>query len=335
MLFCNSTENIEINEMSALEKLADEFEWQHFNIQHDQPVYHYTSPDGLLGIIRDKGVTLRFTRYDCVNDLSEGKDVIRCFSLACRASLNAGNISKAFFDAIHDIELGVSAVMSFNIDERLSLDGREISMGKDYVPMRYEAFICCFSLDGDSLPMWNYYAKKGVNQGYNVGFDEGLTERENMMLESGPVHMEMVSVIYNDDEKIGDIIHVVESVYKISSDDPGFKYCRSLITDELKKRMFRFKSPFFFHEKEVRLVLYIPVEFPKDYLPSDGLKIKYTTQNGYLVPYVDIVYKKELLRRITVGPLLEKDISIRTLETIKENYKYGYDIMTSNVPIRF
>ena len=99
--------------------------------------------------------------------------------------------------------------------------------------------------------------------------------------------------------------------------------------------MFRFKSQFFAHEREIRLVLYVPVEVPGNIAVDERLKIKYTSQSGYLIPYVDLVYKKELLGRITVGPLLEKEISIRTLETLKANYNYNFEIVTSNVPIRF
>ena len=320
---------------SPLDKLADEFEWQHFDIPHDEPVYHYTSPDGLLGIIKDKGINLRFTRYDCVNDLSEGRDVLRCYHLACRKAFDADIVSYEFYDAIRDIALDVSAVMSFNIDKHLSLDGREIDFSEEYVPLRCEAYICCFSRDGDSLPMWNYYAKKGVNQGYNVCFGAGLTDRANITLENKSIHMEMVSVIYNEDEKIGDILSIIDAVYRLSDSDPGYQNCRQLIKDELKKRMFRFKSQFFAHEQEIRLVLYVPVEFPEDVTIDKRLKIKYTSQSGYLIPYVDLVYKKELLGRITVGPLLEKEISIRTLETLKANYNYDFEIVTSNVPIRF
>jgi hypothetical protein len=315
--------------------LADEFEWQYFDIQHEQPIYHYTSPDGLLGIVKDKGVNLRFTRYDCVNDLSEGRDVVRCYSLACRELFDEGVIGSNFYDAVHDIELDISAVMSFNINKRLSLSGRESDIGEENMPLRCEAYICCFSRNGDSLPMWNYYSKKGVNQGYNVGFDSGLTERENIILENESINMEMVSVIYNDDEKINDIKRIIEAVYKKYGSEPDCVNCRLLISDELKKRMFRFKSQFFAHEQEIRLVLYVPVEFPEDFSETERLRIKYTSQNGYLIPYVDILYEKELLSRITVGPLLEKDISIRTLETIKTNYSYGYEIITSSVPIRF
>ena len=322
------------HEESALDKLADELEWQRFDIPHEEPVFHYTSPDGLLGIVKDKGINLRFTRYDCVNDLSEGKDVLRCYLLACRNCLDAGTVSRAFYEAIRDIELDISAVMSFNIDRRMSLDS-ELDLSEKYVPLKCEAYICCFAQDGDSLPMWNYYAKKGVNQGYNVGFDAGLTDRENILLENTSIHMEMVSVIYNEDKKIGDIQNVIESVYKYSDGEPDYCNCRRLIKDELKKRMFRFKSQFFAHEREIRLVLYVPIELHVDTESEDRLKIKYTSQKGYLIPYVDLVYKKELLGRITVGPLLEKEISIRTLETLKANYNYDFEIVTSNVPIRF
>ena len=320
---------------NGLETLADELGWQYFDIPHKQPIYHYTSPDGLLGIVKDKGINLRFTRYDCVNDRSEGTDVLRCYALACRELFDSGAIDGSFFDKVRDIELDVSAVLSFNINRRLSLDDRAIETGGEYVPLRCEAYICCFSREGDSLPMWNYYSKKGISQGYNVGFDAGLTERENILLQSDAISMEMVSVIYNDDEKIGDIKRIIEAVYKMSCGETDGSGCRQLITDELKKRMFRFKSQFFAHEQEIRLVLYVPVEFPEACPETDRLRIKYTSQNGYLIPYVDILYKKELLSRITVGPLLEKEISIRTLETIKTNYCYGYEIVTSSVPIRF
>lgn len=301
-----------LDDLGALDIIASEFEWQYYSISHNQPVYHYTSPEGLLGILKDKGINLRFTRYDCVNDLSEGKDVIHCYELACQESLKDGNISLEFYEAI-----------------------KEIDINSRSIPAKTEAYICCFSRDGDSLPMWNYYSKKGINQGYNVGFNFGLTDHSYIAIENELIQIEMVSIIYNDNEKIRDIKNIIDSVHRLSGSDPGYRNCRFIIIDELKKRMFRFKSQFFSHEQELRLVLHVPVELSEDYCEEKRIKIKYTSQNGYLIPYVDVVYKKEILNHITIGPLLEKEISIRTLETIKRNYKYRYDIITSNVPIRF
>ena len=35
-----------------------------------------------------------------------------------------------------------------------------------------QTFVCCFSLEEDSLPMWNYYTKEINNQGFNIEFDD-------------------------------------------------------------------------------------------------------------------------------------------------------------------
>ena len=322
------------NAADNLQKLADTFLCKYFDLTYDGPVYHYTSPDGLLGIVKNKGIVLRFTRYDCVNDLSEGKDVIRCFQIACEELLAANKISRDYYRSVLEIELDVSAVMSFNVDRHLNLAETDGEFCEAYEPQQCEAYICCFSKDDDSLPMWNYYSKKSVYQGYNVGIDADLMTRDNILSNTAAVSMEMVSMIYDEREKISDIGKVVEQVYKILSGDPEDECGKKIIRDELKKRMFRFKSQFFAHEHEIRFVLYVPVTTPEE-AEESRLKIKYTSQNGYLIPFADLVYKKELLRSITVGPLMEKEISIRTLETIKTNYHYNYRIATSEVPIRF
>lgn len=299
-----------------------------------EPIFHYTSPEGLLGIVKDKGLVLRFTRYDCVNDLSEGKDVMRCFDMALAASQDAGVVSPAFCGAVNPIELGISPVMSFNIDNGSLFECGDDAAARSYKPVKCEAYICCFSKDGDSLPMWNYYAKKGVYQGYNIGIIPDLSTQMNIKLGNEAILMEMVSVIYDEPEKVSDIRRVIERAYMASEKGFSADYCRDIIRDELKKRMFRYKSQFFTHEGEIRFILYVPVDAPET-TGLNRLKIRYMSQSGYLIPYVDIIYHKQFLRRITVGPLMEKEISIRTLETLKSNYRYSFDIVTSAVPIRY
>ena len=55
-------------------------------------IYHYTSPEGLLGILGDTGIELHFTRYDCVNDTSEGRDLIDIYLKACKEFLKEKKI---------------------------------------------------------------------------------------------------------------------------------------------------------------------------------------------------------------------------------------------------
>ena len=44
--------------------------------QKSDPIYHYTSPQGLLGILQPDNPVLWFSRYDALNDKTEGGCVI-------------------------------------------------------------------------------------------------------------------------------------------------------------------------------------------------------------------------------------------------------------------
>lgn len=100
-----------------------------------KPIFHYTSIGGLQGILSSK--TLRFTNIKYMNDKDEIIAGLDSMAKACSASE----------------------------EEREKLLSAFISHGT-------QTFICCFSLEEDSLPMWNYYTKEINNQGYNIEFDD-------------------------------------------------------------------------------------------------------------------------------------------------------------------
>ena len=98
-------------------------------------IYHYTSIGGLQGILQSK--TLRFTNIKYMNDKDEITAGLESVAQACKVSEE-------------DREKLLSAFTSHGT----------------------QTFVCCFSLDEDSLPMWNYYTKEINNQGYNIEFDD-------------------------------------------------------------------------------------------------------------------------------------------------------------------
>jgi len=103
-------------------------------------IFHYTSIGGLKGIL--ESATLRFTNINYLNDKDE---------------IKAGMDSLAKTIAATDEE-----------KEKIFSSIRNRGM---------QTFVCCFSLDEDSLPMWNYYTKEINNQGYNIEFnDKSLVE---------------------------------------------------------------------------------------------------------------------------------------------------------------
>lgn len=98
-------------------------------------IFHYTSIGGLQGILSSK--TLRFTNIKYMNDKDEIVAGLDSMAKACNASE----------------------------EERDNLRSAFASYGA-------QTFVCCFSLEDDSLPLWNYYTKEINNQGYNIEFDD-------------------------------------------------------------------------------------------------------------------------------------------------------------------
>ena len=100
-----------------------------------KPIFHYTSIGGLEGILTHK--KLRFTNIKYMNDKDEIVAGLDSIAKSC-------NVSE---------------------DEREQLRSAFINHGT-------QNFVCCFSLEEDSLPMWNYYTKEVNNQGFNIAFDD-------------------------------------------------------------------------------------------------------------------------------------------------------------------
>lgn len=117
------------------------------NIRH---IFHYTSIGGLQGILENKKI--RFTNIRYMNDKDE-------LLAGLESVLKESDISGEKADNLRT---------AFQAEER-------------------QTFVCCFSIEEDSLPMWNYYTKETNSQGYNIEFlDKKLVEsilRENPVLD--------------------------------------------------------------------------------------------------------------------------------------------------------
>lgn len=100
-----------------------------------KPIFHYTSIGGLEGILTHK--KLYFTNIKYMND----KDEILAGLDSIASTLN------------------------------ISTDKKE-KLLSGFINHEIQTFVCCFSLEEDSLPMWNYYTKEINNQGFNIEFDD-------------------------------------------------------------------------------------------------------------------------------------------------------------------
>lgn len=304
----------------------------------DNTVYHYTSPSGLLGIVDNgedsKNAKLWFTRWDSLNDKNERYDIQEV--LKEYKELKGNDICKEFRDAIQElIDTDVTKWELHPILWRNNTNG--ISSMNLSAPDPDDIYICSFSEDKDSLPMWNYYSKSSHYEGYALGIDVAKWEEHVKKLNG--CALDIRRVIYQRKSKIDQLDKIVLDCNKFLEKDISKKLPETIRMNQVKQRLlswiaglqFFFKNKHFSHENEVRAILQIP----KDINVSDRLTTKYRTGNGYIIPYVEASVPKEAITSVTVGPLLEKELAEKNVKEMMESRGYSCKVHTSEVPIRF
>lgn len=303
-----------------------------FSISH---IYHYTSPEGLKGIIKKSNLCLWFSRADCLNDKTEGQEVIRLYKEVCEELLCEKKIDNLFFDRIIEINL-------FN--QRLFKSDSDRDKGSVWRLQEFDAYICCFTKQKDSLPMWNYYAKNDKYEGYNLGFQFDFNNLSSQLSYDNEhlIHIDFFSVIYDENIMKKTLSDFILKVYEYSKRELCEDRCIYSVESAIRKTLnfsrYALKHQSFSHEDEIRLVVFIPKE-------AKGYPIKFRTKKGLLIPYIEMNVDVKRLKDITIAPLVEQETAQNTLEFfLKQNgYKVRYDdttddgvlIKSSEVPIRY
>lgn len=248
-----------------------------------QDVYHYTSPDGLMGILKPNHLTFRFTNANYLNDASEGEDVIKQYRFVCDEMLRKKCISQEFYEAIKEVRPNNKMLFP---DEAASQSGE-----KSYSSHESDAYLCCFSLDPDSLPMWNYYVKGNVYQGYNLG----ISNRFIHDIRASEPLVDRYKLIYDDKEKQQKIQNFLETIYAKMAEAESVQTIQDYIGIFLSKYRYVFKNRHFEHEKEVRAIIYRK----KDISQED---IKFRTANGLIIPYIELDFDRHNLHQVGAIP---------------------------------
>lgn len=306
-------------------------------------VYHYTSLEGLTGILNDGNVTFRFSRYDALNDKSEGVDILEIYREVINDLFDKKEIDESLYDAIRDISVEDQYQYLFCFprydanDEYETDEILDVSAGK--------AYVCSFSKSRDSLPMWNYYSK-GDDVGYNIG-GQLLPLLEESCFEDSAFKgtiMKIYSVIYKDEEKKKLIRNVIERIQtelcSVSPEemDTARLESRRALCDFLNRIRFAFKKDCFEYEQEYRMVIIVPdKEFPGK---ADRFSIKYRNVNSFLVPFFDLKADLFIPLYVGIGPFEaskgEKEARKKVLsEKLAKNGIREDDIWCSEIPIRY
>lgn len=285
-------------------------------------LYHYTSADSFLNIVQPEGILLWASRIDCMNDRMEWLHAAEIYRAVCNQLLKEGEISDNFYQAISHIKPSSKQLFLNKTNKNIISAHQE----------KCSRFICSFSKEQDSLPMWNYYSKSNARSGYNIGFFNGeIIDSKRDYTGSYVYHT--YRVIYDDSTKfdiirkrikeLGDLVHTKEEL-EIVADEISYFLLEWAIT---------FKCSDFAYENEVRLLVDVP-------LSEAEKQVKYRTNNGLIVPYIEVCFPHDILSYVKIGPLSclpdDNELQRKIVKEMLSSRGYrNIDVSSSKVPIRF
>lgn len=324
--------NTSIN-CDKIEKLGVKFN-QGTNARH---IYHYTSIEGLKGIIENK--KLHFANIGYMNDKEE---------------VFAGLKSLAYETGADDTEYE---------KYKSALESNKLNV-----------FVCCFSLNDDSLPMWNYYTKCNNSQGYNIKFnDKDLIRgilKGNKQLEGCDISFGQIEYIDGNKSKYGEkfvkgfFLNLNSSLDKLINEYAGEKDIVEKADQQLDEVLsdimiyyyngedskfdkkishdfvYYIKRDSFIQEREVRIVITVPEKKLKELQKTKDSIYKFKISNGILIPYLELDFSLDAIKGITISPTVQVDLAEKSVEDFLECYDVNINkekdfVKKSKIPVRY
>lgn len=314
------------------------------NLPNYSVLWHYTSVNGLMGIVQNATsehgkLHFWFTRSDCLNDTSEGTHVLDLFNRICCELLSDGKISNAFYECLKHIEIPTSHFVSFPVPN----NEKYTHMSVIDCP-ECDAYICSFSLKEDSLDMWRYYSKGDGGYAlklYAFVFDEHK-EYEYSDYDEKAVFSNISSykVIYDEEIKQNMLENVILDTYKvyeqlIETEPDCEEKAMGFIKHALKIFQFQFKHDCYASEQEYRFVFYRPCSKP-ELLQNELPEVKYRSQNGVIVPYIDITIENSALylSEVLISPFIKSKVVKKTTQEYLSQCGIDCEVRHSELPVR-
>ena len=287
--------------------------------ESEKILFHYTSLEGLLGIIESKSIWATNVLY--LNDASELNYSIQLLgeendNLKDKIPVDSKNLGKfSFFNELIE-----------NIDKFISH------------PYPFGFFVCSFSEEKDLLSQWRGYCPKGI--GFSVGFN--LDKLKGCAQES---NCSIILCNYNEEEQKGALRKLITNISarydneikKISWLGPWGEDEQELFVDLLMEFIElapTFKQPKIEAEKEWRIIV------SRSLKSSKFIKaIRFRPGQSMIVPYIEIPLPTEgdnlIINKIVVGPTHEPKLSKASVEMLLKSKNVKFDeVQYSTIPYR-
>ena len=299
-------------------------------------LYHYTSVEGLKGIIETNELWATSAYY--LNDAAE-------------ISYGCGVLKRILDEWIQKNPQLVNSLVSglaYNLRKAFGEDFHN----KTLMPPIY---VACFCEEDNLLSQWRAHGQSG---GYSLGFTitghSGFTEPD-LVPEPKTYTAKLVKVEYDRDRQEEVCRSILKPLFEILADNataraiveigdhPLFGYSKFLrvSTDLLMEEIVTFKNESFKAENEWRLVVR-PRELVKQGVDDGGktlTPVYFRYAKGMLIPYVTLngKSKKKLpISSIRSGPTLDKTLAaLAVIEMLRQNGFPAVTVRGSDITVRF
>lgn len=298
------------------------------------PIFHYTSPSGMTSILFDDSekITLWASRFDCLNDISEGTIAEQVFLEVCQELHDDNQISDELYALISKVAPARTILVHTTSNHTTRVTRAEC-----------DRFITSFSKNPDSLAMWNYYSKGSKYEGFNLGFEPSFVMGSlNHSFCDKEIVTHIYPVIYRKEEQkalIRPLILKLHELYQQGYGESHETSIRYVVSNQLTDWKLIFKREYFQHEEEVRIITDV-AKRTKDCVPLEpATAIKYRHNCGYFIPYIELKLDKECLTDVNIGPLqcdvTQKENQKVVLEEMLSAHGYSAIENYSKIPVRY
>ena len=263
-------------------------------------LFHYTTIDGLTGILNKQQLWLTHFRY--MNDYDELLHVIK-------------RLKTSFLDAFDVLAKDAFIKENNTNDESLSnieeslLNWRETDAYKNFFENHLKSsgvYIGSFCTRGnDILSQWRGYTS---DVGYCIEFDEMVLNKSIIQLEEDQPGGAMVDCEY-DPNKISKEIDVIRN--GITSERENYL---KMLTKAMSLCV-KAKNHGFSEESERRIVFYKNGKFNEDQ--------KFRIKSGILTPYHAIEFDKSAIKSVTIGPTHKQELASESISNFLKVKGYG------------
>ena len=303
-------------------------DWLQYHTPLPQMLFHYTTAEGLIGILASSSFWMTNLRY--MNDLSElqyARDLITEVLESKSLESSANDVLSEFFRRVKT---------TFSPFE----GGTEV-------------FAACFCENGNLLSQWRAYGGKGG--GYAVGLDffhlVRFLSKQCFLRKVIYERDEQQRIIMNVIDKICSLLNEMtknQDVKQADSDNTLPQFCLFL-NRILGEYIFSFKHPEFMQEHEWRLV-HIWDCNPILNRESDFRDLKFRTFSGNVIPFCEVSFENALkasrqddygfsfpIQELVIGPTLNPEFNRQSVTTLltRINPDHFPIIKKSGIPLRW